>query len=92
MSDEDDARRLFRSFYRYDPKPKDIVTIKQEEPETALVIGRLHGIQYKPRDQKLTAFHKFSATNRPLLLVSSDGLQIYILKGGYKFTDRGFIK
>lgn len=90
---EEDAKQLFFNFFGRDARPKDIVTVKQDEPECALVIGEVHAIQYKPRNNgdKLTSFHRFHKSNRPLLLVSSDGKQIYILKGGYRFTDRGFI-
>lgn len=83
------AVRLFKSFHDKAPTQGKIVGIQQKEVVEALEVGQFYGIAYIADGKKY--FHKFNANNRPLVFVSSDGKQIYILKGGYRFTDRGFI-
>ena len=83
------ARALFKEFHGRDPRVGPMVTIAQHKPDVALAIGKFFGIAYIAEGE--IYFHKFNKRNRPLVFVSSDGKQIYILKGGYKFTDRGFI-
>lgn len=83
------AWKLFKSFHAKDPRNGQLVKIAQEKPEEALEVGQFFGIAYIAGGD--IYFHKFNKRNRPLVFVSSDGRQIYILKGEYKFTDRGFI-
>jgi hypothetical protein len=84
------AQRLFRRFFGRDARDGEIVDVATREPETCLVIGELDGVIYREETSKEPLIHRFKKTDRPLLLVSSDGRQIYILKGGYRFTERGF--
>lgn len=83
------AWKLFKSFHNKDPRTGQLVRVAQEKPEEALEVGQFFGIAYIAGGE--IYFHKFNKRNRPLVFVSSDGKQIYILKGGYRFTDRGFI-
>ena len=83
------AVALFKSFHEKAPGPGKIIGIEQKGRIEALEVGQLYGIAYIADGKKY--FHKFNRNNRPLVFVSSDGRQIYCLKGGYKFTDRGFI-
>lgn len=83
------AWKLFKSFHNKDPRGSNIVTVAMEKPDNALEVGQFFGIAYIAGGE--IYFHKFNKRNRPLVYVSSDGKQIYILKGGYRFTDRGFI-
>lgn len=85
------AARLFRHFFDREPRGDEIVTIATKTPEDALVIGELDGLIYRSEADEKPLIHRFKASDRPLLLVSSDGRQIYILKGGYRFTERGFV-
>lgn len=85
------AERLFRHFFDRDPTKDEIVTVATKSPEDALVIGELDGIIYRSETDDKPLIHRFKSSDRPLLLVSSDGRQIYILKGGYRFTERGFV-
>jgi len=85
----EDATRLYRDFQGMDPDRFDQVAIDMPDPEVALVIGTLHGVSYRAKGDHELYFHKFRS--RPLLAVSSDGRQLYILKGGYRFTKRGII-
>ena len=59
---------------------------------TALVIGELDAVAYRPTVKGDAFFHRFQKNNRPLLLVSFDGSQIFVSQGRYKFTDRGFLR
>lgn len=86
-----DAEDLFRSFHGRDAKPGEIVEIDSPGQVDALLVGQVHGISYIRAGTREKFFHKFKASDRPFLFASSDGSQAYILKGGYKFTDRGFI-
>jgi hypothetical protein len=83
------AWKLFKSFHNKDPRNGQLVKIAMDKPDEALEVGKFYGIAYIAEGE--IYFHKFKKTDRPLVFVSSDGKQIYILKGGYRFTDRGFI-
>lgn len=85
------AERRFRAFFNRDPKKEEIVTVATENPEDVLVIGELDSVIYRTEGEKKPLIHRFKSSDRPLLLVSSDGRQIYVLKGAYRFTDRGFV-
>lgn len=86
----DQAARLFRDFHDREPKPDELLTVAPEKDDT-LVVGDLVGVIYKVKGQEKPFIHKFKANARPRLLVSSDGRQIYVLRGAYRFTERGFI-
>jgi len=79
---------LYRNFHKRSPGRGDVVTLDYPETE-ALLVGELVAVVYKTRERKRAFFHRFD--RRPLLLVSADGTQIYIIRGGYRFTSRGFI-
>ncbi len=83
------AWKLFKSFHNKDPRGSQVVSVGMEKPDEALEVGKFFGIAYIAEGE--IYFHKFNKRNRPLVYVSADGKQIYILKGGYRFTDRGFI-
>lgn len=85
------AASLFRSYFRRDPRRNEIVQVATRENETVLVIGELDGIIYRAETAREPFIHRFKKSDRPLLCVSSDGRQIYALKGGYEFTERGFV-
>lgn len=83
------AARLFRHFFDREPDEGEIVTVATGKPEASLVIGELEGIVYNTGDERYE--HRFKKSDRPLLLVSFDGRQIYVLKGAYRFTEKGFV-
>lgn len=87
------AERLFHAFQGRDPRRDEIVEIKAK-PTVALVVGELDGLIYRAVDDDTGKMkghiHRFNKQNRPVLLVSFDGSQAYILAGGYRFTKRGF--
>lgn len=92
MSILDQARALFRKFHGREPRKSDIKDIALTD--TVVVIGTLDAVVYTPIGGDDTYIHEFggkTAKGRPVLLVSHDGRQIYILAGGYRFTERGFI-
>lgn len=65
-----------------------------ENPGTAIAIGYLLGLSYETkRDGRMEKYyHRFTRkTSRPLLAVSSDGKQLFLLGGAYNFTDRGIV-
>jgi len=82
---------LFKSFRGNDPEYIDKVDFPIYD--TGILIGNLDGILYTTiRDGvKEKYIHKFKIKSRPLLISSYDGNQLYILKGGYNFTDRGIV-
>ena len=85
------AQQLFRKFFGRDAEDDEIADIATKEPETVLVIGELDGIIYRSETDDKPFIHRFKSSDRPLLCVSSDGRQIYVLKGAYRFTERGFV-
>jgi hypothetical protein len=87
----DRANDLFRRFHGHAPeKPSDTPTISIPETQ-AVLVGELVAVVYKTREHKRAFFHRFTVKSRPLLLVSSDGTQAYIVRGRYRFTSRGFV-
>ena len=86
---ENDAIRLFRAFHERNPRAGEIVDIVPQ-PAIALRVGTLDGLIYRIDGERKPLVHRFKRTDRPLLFVSSDGRQIYSVRGRYRFTDRGF--
>lgn len=83
----DDAAALFESFHGFPPKDRDVYAVTLKEPEVVFTIGELLYVGYIDLSGE-KYMHKF-VSPRPLLLSSSDGQQLYIGKGRYRFTDRG---
>jgi hypothetical protein len=84
------AVRLFKRFFDREPEHDEIVSVVMRRPTTALVIGELDSVIYRTEGEAKPMFHRFKKNDRPLLLVSSDGRQIYTIKGSYRFTEKGF--
>lgn len=82
---------LFQRFRGHDPEYLDSVNFPV--PEVCLLVGELDGVLYTTvRDGvKESYIHKFKKSSRPLLATSYDGKQLYILGGGYTFTDAGIV-
>lgn len=82
---------MYREFSGHEPRHVDKVKIKGSG--VAFLVGDCDGILYTTvRDGKTEKYiHKFKKSSRPLLAASSDGTQLYILSGEYKFTDRGIV-
>lgn len=95
MTREEDfeaALARFKAFHKRDPRNGEILQVQNRADDAAFAVGELFGISYCVPDETTPYFHEFPKSNRPLLALSSDGKQAYILKGGYTFTDRGFEK
>jgi hypothetical protein len=90
MTDEERAVALFRAFHEREPRAADIVAIRAPQA-VAMRVGSLIGVIYRIDGERQPLIHKFTRTDRPLLFVSSDGRQIYSVRGRYRFTDRGFV-
>jgi len=86
----DAAKRRFQSFFGRKPKRDEVGDIDLGS-DTVLVVGELDGVMYKAIGEEKSSLHRFNKNDRPLLCVSSDGRQLYAIKGSYRFTDRGFI-
>lgn len=86
------AVELFRAYHGYAPTTggRDIKVIGFND-EAVVYIGECVGIIYKTMEHKRAWIHRFASKKRPLLYVSNDGRQAYLLKGAYRFTSRGFI-
>lgn len=83
------AYKLFRAFHRRGARKGDIRELEGFRT-IALEVGEIVRIQYASRSENVERFHVFKKSNRPVLFVSSDGSQAYILAGGYRFTAKGF--
>jgi hypothetical protein len=87
------ARKRFEEFHERAPRgANDIVKIGGlVVPTLGLAVGRFSAITYQAVGDGHVYTHEFNRNCRPLIFVNSDGRQIYILEGGYRFTSRGFI-
>lgn len=67
--------------------------VRVDLPKTAVFVGQCDGLLYTTiRDGKREKYiHKFAASDRPVFAVSSDGRQILLLGGRYRFTERGIV-
>lgn len=83
------AVKLFENFTGENPEYIDTVDLPVDS--VAMAIGHCDAVMYETvRDGKKEKYiHKFKKGARPVLAVSSDGKQLYILGGNYIFTDRG---
>jgi hypothetical protein len=84
------AAARFRAFFGRDPRDGELADVRRDR-DIALVIGELDGVLYRTELEPEPYLHRFKKTDRPLLLVSSDGRQIHTIKGSYVFTKRGFV-
>lgn len=80
--------KLYRRFNEKRPDAIDKITLP--EYDVLVEIGPCTHIAYLAADGE-NYIHKFAKKSQPKLCVSSDGLQLYLLKGKYQFTDRGII-
>lgn len=87
-----EGERLYEDFSGM--KPETIVKVRKPDYDDVIVaFGECEGILYKTmRDGEVEHYiHRFRAKSRPLIAASSDGKQLYLLGGKYKFTDRGIV-
>lgn len=78
--------RLFKAFNGRPPEQVDTVELK--DYKELVYIGPCLAIEYLA-DDGYPYRHKFKAAARPDLCVSPDGLQLFLVGGNFKFTDRG---
>ena len=83
------AVKLYENFTG--DKPTYIDTVKLPVDDVAMAIGYCDGVLYTTVREGQTEeyVHRFKKGARPVLGVSSDGKQLYLLGGDYRFTDRG---
>lgn len=94
MTIEDDmarATRLFDSFHHRAPRKRELLLLPAQPPVVVLAVGPQTDISYRALGTGIDYCHQFQLAAGPSVYVSADGLQIYTLGGGYRFTDRGFI-
>lgn len=86
------AQQMFRRFFKRDAEDDEIFDLGMKRPETVFVLGEVDSIIYRTENSKKPFIHRFTKSDRPFLLVSFDGRQIYMLKGAYRFIpERGFV-
>lgn len=83
------AYKLFRTFHGRGAHKGEIREIDGFKM-VALEVGELIRLDYQAKGESVHRFHIFKKSDRPVLFVSSDGSQAFILAGGYRFTGKGF--
>ena len=96
------AIAIYENFREKSPRRIDVV--KVQIPNVVAVIGHIEAlwktkaghvgaVDYRTtHGQKLTLYrHAFAPGSRPLLCVSPDGKQLFLLGGRYQFTERGIV-
>jgi hypothetical protein len=83
------AAQLFEDFTGH--QARRVRHVKTRDHDTVLAVGPAEAVAYNAvRDGKRESYiHEFRKGSRPLLAVSDDGSQLYLLGGAYRFTDRG---
>lgn len=84
------ALARFKAFQGRAAKDGEVTRVKMKGEADVLLVGELQGLIYKAQGDGVTYIHRFKKTARPVLYVSADGSQVYVLAGAYRFTDRGF--
>lgn len=92
LSERERAEDLFERFTGHDAEPIARVRLPPL-PEHMAVIGELDGVLYTTtRDGREEKYiHEFRKRDKPLLCVSPDGEQLFIVAGRYVFTERGIV-
>ena len=74
-------------------KWREIAVHKLVVPKIVACIGHADNIWYRTtHGRKLALYdHGFVRGSRPLLCVSPDGRQLFLLGGRFKFTERGIV-
>lgn len=85
------ARKLFKAFHGREPAPGEIGTIRAAIDDDVLVVGELTRIAYRSVGDGKEYIHTFRKNARPVLAVTDDGKQAYVIAGSYGFTERGFV-
>lgn len=91
------ARRLKQAVSLYtsfrERRPRKLKVVNVNIPNVVAVIGHLEYVGYKTtHGRKVELYqHDFAPGSRPLFCVSSDGQQLLLLGGRYKFTERGIV-
>lgn len=85
------ARQLFVAFHEREPDETEIVTVALDKPTEAMIVGELEGVIYRASGDGKKYIHPFAKHARPVLAVSFDGKQAFMLAGAYRFTERGFV-
>ena len=90
MTDTDKIREAASRFEEYHDEDAEFVTV-EEFPDVGFLVGEVDGITYTVIEdgKEVTYHHDFD--DRPTLAVSHDGRNLYILRGEYRFTDRGIV-
>jgi hypothetical protein len=85
------AAKLQTDFSGHSPGNVDTVTVPENKVFTP--VGKLSGVLYDTtRDGKSEKYiHRFRRKSRPLLAASSDGTELKILGGGFRFTEAGIV-
>jgi hypothetical protein len=89
------ARKLFEDFHERAPdiKRSELVWVGGLlVPTIALEVGTLLSVGYKSVGDGVAYHHEFSRLNRPRLYSNASADQLYILGGGYRFSERGILK
>ncbi|MGH9780191.1 MAG: hypothetical protein ACRD33_00095 [Candidatus Acidiferrales bacterium] len=83
------AGKLLENFSGH--APSEIITVNDKDFTTGLAIGPVLGIAYETVRDGVTEpyFHEFRKRSRPLLAASSDGTQLRIVGGRFRFTESG---
>ncbi len=95
IADERDIRRAADLYERFSGHEAEIAGRIEvpEIPRVGVCVGEVDGILYTTVRDGVTEkyIHKFKAADRPLFVVAPDGRQLYLVGGGYDFTERGIV-
>ena len=86
-----EATERYKEFTGHTPEFVD--TVELPAYDVGLLIGSCEGLMYTTeRDGETEKYiHEFDKKSRPQLISSFDGKQLFILGGGYTFTERGIV-
>lgn len=88
----DKVAKIFSAFTGHDVEWTQDIELP-DIPAALAVIGKVDFFGYTTtRDGQVEAYkHDFHRNSKPLLCISPDGLQIFLVGGRYVFTERGIV-
>lgn len=90
-----DVKRAASLFERFTGHKAEVAGVFEvpEQPRVGVVMGECDGVLYTTvRDGKLEHYiHEFAKSDRPQLVVSPNGKQMFLLGGRFTFTERGIV-
>lgn len=95
LASNPDVKRAASLFERFTGHEAEVLGVCKvpDLPRVGVVVGECDGVLYTTvRDGKVERYiHEFAKADRPQLVISPNGRQMYLIGGRFTFTERGIV-